>query len=244
MGNTIFLPKVDSTNNYAATLLAGSLAQAPTAIMTFQQEAGRGQRGNSWSCEPGKDLAISFICNPNIAIREMVNWNLLLAVWTADYLVHHLSIEAIKVKWPNDIYYQDKKLGGILIENQFSGKQIASSVFGFGLNINSSANASYCSVSLKEIAGRPVDIHSFANDLAENFKAFHKEFIRYPFENWHINRYYQYMYGFQSTRTFSDSKRGAFNARILGVDDNGRIILDSNQFGKLYYDIKELQWHF
>ncbi len=244
MGNAIYLPRVDSTNNYAANLLAGRLAQAPTAIMTFDQRAGKGQRGNSWTTQAGKDLAISFICAPQIPIKQAPQWNMLLAVWIAEHLANTLNLDAIKVKWPNDIYFQQKKVGGILVENQFSGKQVVHSIFGLGLNVNSPGILEFNSTSLAEITQKPLDLFAFANALQGSFMKFHADFTRHPFQHWHINRYYQYLLGYQENHTFSDNKRGRFKARVLEVDEHGRLVLLAAQHGKLRYDVKELQWHF
>lgn len=136
----ILLDHAESTNNVAATM---SVAKAPhgTAVYTYRQTAGRGQRGNSWESEPLKNLTFSLVLRP-AAIPVQGQFSLSMAVSLAivealDGIVPTPSL--LKIKWPNDIYYGNKKLAGILIENSIAGQNIARSIVGIGLNVNQTA---------------------------------------------------------------------------------------------------------
>ncbi len=134
--NIITLPEVGSTSTY----LRESLPDAPagTVVVTHCQSAGRGQRGNSWEAEPGRNLTFSVLLRPEgivasaqYAISEAV------AVAIVDTLAPLVpEPELLAIKWPNDIYYCDRKLCGILIENTLSGMSIVRSIAGVGININ------------------------------------------------------------------------------------------------------------
>ncbi|NGM65900.1 biotin--[acetyl-CoA-carboxylase] ligase [Sphingobacterium sp. SGR-19] len=133
--NLIVLEEVTSTNDYLKELLSNitPLPEA-TAIMATHQVKGRGQRGNSWLSQPSETLAISFALYPkDFFIQQSFNLNMLICLgiqrWASTLLPN------VQIKWPNDIFVNGKKLGGVLIENQLSGSHIRSSVIGIGINI-------------------------------------------------------------------------------------------------------------
>src|ERR1035441_10550859 len=137
--NLITLDSVASTNNFAKDMLSNTRPVEGTAIMAKEQYAGRGQMGNAWETESGKNLTCSFILYPEfLEADKQFFLNMAVALAVKDFCEHVLHDE-IKIKWPNDIYYHDKKLGGILIENSISGNKISSSVIGIGINVNQTA---------------------------------------------------------------------------------------------------------
>lgn len=138
MINLIYLYEVGSTNT-ELTAMAADGAPHGTVVAAHAQKAGRGQRGNSWEAQPGKNLTFSLLLRPDgidaadqFAISEAV------ALGIADAL--HPLVPAgageVAVKWPNDIYVGDSKICGILIENSLSGRAIAHSIAGIGINVN------------------------------------------------------------------------------------------------------------
>lgn len=133
--NLIVLEEVTSTNDYLKELLSNikPLPEA-TAIMANHQSHGKGQRGNSFLSSPGEMLMISFVLYPtNLSTSRSFNLNMLVCLgiqqWASEWL------RGVQIKWPNDIYVNNRKLGGVLIENQLSGNRIRSSVIGVGINI-------------------------------------------------------------------------------------------------------------
>jgi len=132
----IELDVVDSTNNYAANLLVQTKLVSGTAIMTHFQTGGRGQRGSDWVSEPGKNLLFSIVLNGHFINSE--NYFLLsksVAIGINEAL-EELSGKTGFVKWPNDIYIDQKKIGGILIENQWKGSLLEVAIVGIGINVN------------------------------------------------------------------------------------------------------------
>lgn len=133
--NLIVLDEVTSTNDYLKVLLSNikPLPEA-TAIMANHQSQGKGQRGSSFLDSPGETLMISFVLYPiDLSLSQSFNLNMLVCLgiqqWASEWLPD------IQIKWPNDIYVNNRKLGGILIENRLSGNRIRSSIIGIGINI-------------------------------------------------------------------------------------------------------------
>ena len=164
--NYIHLEEARSTNSHL-------LAEAPslpngTVVYTYCQTAGRGQKGNSWESEPGKNLAFSLLLKqPPVDVREQFCISEAVSVAICDCLSQFA--DGFKVKWPNDIYYNDQKICGILIENSLDGRQIAHSVIGVGININQSRFLSDAPnpISLKQITGDDYDLDQLLHDVCQ-----------------------------------------------------------------------------
>lgn len=135
--NIIKLSSVDSTNNYLKVLLSKSEPLPDgTVIMAEEQYAGRGQQQNSWYAEPGQNLTFSLLLKPSfLALKNQFSLNMAISIALNTALLPLLG-QGVSIKWPNDIYYKDQKLGGILIENIISGQSFKSSIIGIGLNVN------------------------------------------------------------------------------------------------------------
>lgn len=137
--NIITLAEVGSTSTY----LREALVDAPhgTVVRAVAQTAGRGQRGNSWEAEPGKNLTFSILLRPG-GIKAIEQYAISEAVAVAvtdvirECVENVVSAEDVKIKWPNDIYYKDMKICGILIENTLLGSNIERSIAGIGINVN------------------------------------------------------------------------------------------------------------
>lgn len=131
----------------------------PCMVYAVTQSAGRGQRGNSWESEPGKNITASIAFAPKgVKAREQFVISEAIALATVDFL-EYLNIDS-KIKWPNDIYVGDKKIAGILIENSLMGCEIVSSVAGVGININQEKFRSDAPnpISVKALTGKFYDI--------------------------------------------------------------------------------------
>ncbi|MBA4054496.1 MAG: biotin--[acetyl-CoA-carboxylase] ligase, partial [Marivirga sp.] len=135
--NLVFMPECHSTNTFALELCQQAPPPADgTVVITANQTAGRGQRGNSWFVEPGKNLTFSIILRTHfLAIKDQFYLNIFISLAVYDYLIHKQCPQP-RIKWPNDIYTGDKKICGILIENQVLGNKLTNTIIGIGLNIN------------------------------------------------------------------------------------------------------------
>ena len=137
--NVLFLPEVESTNTYAINLLRNVNAIEGTVIYTNNQTQGKGQRGTVWSSEIGKNITLSIILQPKfLSINQSFYLSKITALACYDVLTEILDASHydIKIKWPNDILVNKKKIGGILIENNLNGSHIQHAVIGVGLNVN------------------------------------------------------------------------------------------------------------
>ncbi len=161
-------PSIKSTNT-AMAAEAGTLPHG-AIFVTDDQTAGRGQRGNSWEAAPGENLTFSILLRPRtITPIESFTISMLTSLSIADALEAHLHGKHVMIKWPNDIYVDDLKLCGILIENSFMGRTIAHSIVGIGINVNQRQFLSDAPnpVSMANLADRHFDLHVLLNEVGQ-----------------------------------------------------------------------------
>ena len=146
----MYIKTTHSTNTLLKELIAKG--QEPKFIYAGYQTAGRGQTGNSWESEEGKNLLCSILLPPDKNLH-FLNIAVSVAVYRT---IRELGIRELAIKWPNDIYWQDKKIAGILVENAIIGNEVKYSIAGIGLNINQTEFRSDATkpVSLKKITGK------------------------------------------------------------------------------------------
>ncbi|MFN8287093.1 MAG: biotin--[acetyl-CoA-carboxylase] ligase [Chitinophagales bacterium] len=239
--NLVELETADSTNNHAKQLLTNSTPIEGTAIMAHNQTAGRGQMGNTWQTEPGKNLTVSFILYPDfLAADKQFYLNMAVSLAVKECCESVLPDE-VEIKWPNDIYYGDKKLAGILIENTISGSSLSSSVIGIGLNVNqtqfdpSLPNPS----SLMLETGKEFNVKTLFASLAVYLEKYYLQ-LRQSHFNFLDRAYTEALYRYQQTHEF---RKGAqvFKGEINGVSKDGKLIIHSA--GKeLRFAFKEVEF--
>jgi len=234
----IRIESVDSTNNFAINLLRDTKPAAGTTVLTKRQTAGRGQRGNTWEVDPDQNLTFSVIVYPEIPVEQVQQLNFMVALALTKAL--RTFIPSVLIKWPNDLLVGSKKIAGVLIENQFRGNQVASSVIGIGVNVNQVVfSTSLNACSLKSLLGRDFDLEKvflkiygqldfYLNLLMEqNFALLSKS-------------YHENLFGKDEVRKFIDAK-GEFSGIILGVDDKGLLKIKCNE-GIRKFDLKEIRF--
>ena len=164
----ISLHSVDSTNNYAMGLVHAGLSQHGTAVFAREQTSGRGQRNREWKSEPGSNIIISIILDLKglLSSSQIFLLSKTVAVATAGFL-NDFVFDSTSIKWPNDIYWNDRKAGGILIENVFQASEWKNAVVGVGLNINQTqfGELEKRAVSLRQITGKEYDPLVLAKEL-------------------------------------------------------------------------------
>lgn len=241
-----WIDKVDSTNTYLkehpSELPAGTMLAART------QNAGRGQRGNSWEAEPGKNLTFSFRAE-NLPLRPSEQFAVSEATALAIVaLLRDYGIET-KVKWPNDIYVGNRKICGILIENSIMGDRISSSVIGAGLNVNQTIFTSDAPnpVSMLNIALKsmryPAEFTEFSlREVAEKLGALLDAYMARLGEPQGLHSEYiaSLWRGDGTLHPFRDTATGErFDASIKGVELTGHLLLDAPD-GIRRYAFKEV----
>jgi BirA family biotin operon repressor/biotin-[acetyl-CoA-carboxylase] ligase len=150
----IYLNEVESTNNYANQLILSDAAEEGTVVLAQYQTHGKGQHGNVWESETGKNLLMSIIWYPGfLPASQQFMISKIVSIAITDCV--NDIIDDCKIKWPNDIYIGNQKLAGILIENSVKGSHLSSSVVGIGLNVNQQVfiSAAPNPVSLFQITG-------------------------------------------------------------------------------------------
>jgi len=170
--NIIELQSATSTNSYLSGI-ADNVSHG-TVVVTHEQTAGRGQRGNSWEAAPGKNITMSVLLRPkHITPARQFEISQAVSVAIVSFLRRYIPGETVAVKWPNDIYVGDKKICGILIENSLAGSQLEYSIVGIGLNVNQerflSDAPNPCSIT--NFTGRRYDLPSMARNLTEEILA-------------------------------------------------------------------------
>ncbi|RBL93202.1 biotin--[acetyl-CoA-carboxylase] ligase [Chitinophaga flava] len=164
------LDEIDSTNNYAMEQVNSGQVTSGTAWFTSNQTAGKGTRGKQWLARPGDIIALSIALQPAmLPLSRQFMLSMAVALATHDFLSAYAGDETI-IKWPNDIYWRDRKAGGILIENVLRGSMWHYAIIGIGLNINQGKfpDALTNAVSLKQITGKNWDAASLAKDLCRH----------------------------------------------------------------------------
>lgn len=161
------LDTVDSTNNYAMQQVHDGLAKHGMAWFATEQTAGKGQRGKNWASEKGKNIAMSLVLEPGeLKITNQFHLSAAIALAVFEFLKTYAGDE-IKIKWPNDLYWRDRKAGGILIENKFQGKTWKWAVVGIGINVNQTEFSKELvnPVSLKQVTGKTFNVIDLAKEL-------------------------------------------------------------------------------
>jgi BirA family biotin operon repressor/biotin-[acetyl-CoA-carboxylase] ligase len=164
----IELGSVDSTNNYAMAQAASGAADHGTLYFAHDQWAGKGTRGRAWTSKPGENIILSVVLEP-IALFSSQAFALSAGVALAchDLFSRYAGTETTRIKWPNDLYWNDRKAGGILIENSFRGDRWAFAIAGIGININQTdfPGTARNPVSLRQITGQSYDALQLAREL-------------------------------------------------------------------------------
>ncbi len=164
------LAAVDSTNNYAMAQAQNGAAKHGEAWFAHRQTHGKGSRGKSWNSSVGENIILSVLLQPGNDLFPSQSFYLTAAVAFAclDF-VKHYAVDNVSIKWPNDIYWRDRKTAGILIENHFRGNNWQWSVVGIGININQTVfdKALPNPVSLKQITGKTYNVVEAAKELCD-----------------------------------------------------------------------------
>ena len=241
--NFVLLKEVDSTNNFLKELVSNSKPVIEgTVIMAENQYAGRGQQQNGWFAEPGKNLTFSILLKPHfLPVTEQFDLIRAVSMGVFDALEPLLG-NGLKVKWPNDIYYQDRKLGGMLIENMIQGGQIKSAIIGIGMNINQENFAPGLAnpVSLKQILHKDYDLRSILSDICTHIEGWYLK-LKAGKINDLRNIYLSRLYWLNEEKTFR-TKTGVINGTIKNVCYNGLLVVQNNNGEELEFSLKEIEF--
>jgi BirA family biotin operon repressor/biotin-[acetyl-CoA-carboxylase] ligase len=238
-----FYKSAPSTNAIAAELLSNSKPIEGTAILTFNQTAGKGQRGNSWIAEPGKNIAISYLFFPILLpVSKQFLLTQAIALGVCDFVRLHIDNVPVSIKWPNDIYVRAKKVAGILIENTISKGEIKNSIIGIGINVNQSIFDDKLPnpTSFTLETGKEFNLQQLAAQLSiclEPYLLALKAAKTDSLEKAYLDSLYLY----RKPAFFRDSAGNLFQGTISGVAPGGKLIVQIQSEDYLF-DIKEISF--
>jgi len=238
--NIVTLRRIDSTNNYLKNQLSKS-APLPegTVILAEEQFAGRGQLNNTWISEPGMNLTLSLLLFPTFLNPEqqfLLNKSISIAI--NDVLARIIGA-GLKIKWPNDIYFKDKKVGGVLIENLLRGRRWNYAVVGIGININQTHFPDTIKkvTSIKEILQKNYDINDILVDLCTSIE---QRYLQLRAGKYDLldQMYIKNLYKYNEPHIFEingEQKEG----KIIGISDTGMLEVNIDEkIGR--YNFKEI----
>jgi BirA family biotin operon repressor/biotin-[acetyl-CoA-carboxylase] ligase len=239
MSNILKIKEIDSTNHLLKNLSEKQSLNEGTTIIAEFQTTGKGQRGNRWESEAGKNIICSILLYPEfLPIKQHFLLSEVVALGLKDTVEQYF--QPVEIKWPNDIYYKNRKIAGILIENELTGQTIGKSIVGIGLNVNQEqfSDVAPNAVSMKQILEKEINIdlllEKMINAILLRYKA-----LRIGNTESIVLAYYDSLYRKSGFYLFSD-KNGQFYAEIERIADNGflHLILDTGE--KRSYAFKEI----
>ncbi len=217
------LQSVESTNNYAMGMVHEGMAKHGDAWLALEQTAGKGQRGRSWKTTTGENILLSVVMEPAfMPVSRQFLFSMTIALACYDFFISYTHDE-IAIKWPNDLYWRDRKAGGILIENVLKSGQWSFAVVGIGININQVVFPDTITnpVSLKQITGKTFDLYVVTRQLCQCIENRYTSLKNGDAKILEAYNEVLFRKGDQ-VRLKKDSI--VFETRILGVDMEGRLL--------------------
>lgn len=239
--NLIKLTETESTNTFLKELAEREKLPEGTAVLAAYQRNGRGQRGAAWESSAGENILLSLLLHPvflDAAEQFILSQAIALSVY--DLISFYLPAEDVKIKWPNDILLNNKKVSGILIENNLFKNKINNSVVGIGININQVNFALPDATSLSAISGKNYDLEDV---LAKLFSFIEARYLQLRRGNQAQLRYeyLQKLYGYRLPLSYISSESGnKFTGIIKGVSIAGKLQLQVDNELK-EFDLKEIK---
>jgi len=238
MGNSFFIQETASTNELLWKMLRENALPDGFVVRTDFQTSGKGQIGNSWESEQGKNLLFSLALFPQtIRPDQQFLISRLVSVGIKKALDEY--VDDITVKWPNDIYWKDKKLAGILIENSLQGRQIKFSVVGIGLNVNQTEFVSNAPnpVSLCQITGKQMDRDRLMEMICQNVMDLYRHLDVEKLQVEYASMLFR-KDGFHAFKADGE----LFQARIFAVHPDGRLELETSEGEYRSFYFKEVSF--
>lgn len=237
---TIHLSETDSTNRFLRHY-RGEEGEAMTIVWSDFQTAGQGQGGNSWESERGKNLTFSMKIRPK-GLSASGQFVLLQAAALAIADALSRFADGFEIKWPNDIYWRDRKISGTLSECAVARGQVESCIVGVGININQTIFTSDAPnpVSLRQITGQETEREPLLHDIAERFLGYTSPLVAHS-SSLISTSYMHRLYRREGSHRFRDAQ-GLFSASIAGVEPSGRLLLRKADGTESSYAFKEVEF--
>ncbi len=222
--NIIFLPEVDSTNNYIAKLISEGNVQHGTVILAEKQTNGRGQRGNTWQSSAKSQFTASiYLSTAFLSVGHSVYLNKALVLGVVK-TISALTTEKSTIKWPNDILVNDLKLGGILIEGNIKNQALEYVIFGLGINLEQEGNLP-SSTSFEKI-GQKIGAFELLTSLLPRIN---EEFERCKQGDFSgiQKEYLANLWRIDELQVMKDKDGMEFSGKIVDVNEEGNVLIET-----------------
>ncbi len=220
-------PTIDSTNEEAARQLSSGLT-APLIVAAHSQSQGRGRFGRQWHSADNGNLYISFAFRPQIDPARMHTFTLWMGINICE-LITNFTRQTPALKWPNDLYLDNRKAGGMLTEARIDSDQIRDLVFGLGLNLNASAHQlpselTSRATTLAEHTRTPIDPNRFTAALIGRVFDAYQEFIKDSYRSTLADRWHPLDHLRGRTITLHQGEK-QITGTAAGIDDEGSLLI-------------------
>lgn len=246
----MYIRQTNSTSTLLREQYTDTLPHLYT-IRTDYQSAGRGQAGNGWESEDSKNLLFSTLLRCEVSPAEQFRLTMWVSVAMVEMLLKYLPAEGLTIKWPNDIYYGDKKLAGILVENTLVGSKIAYSIVGIGLNVNQLEFLSPAPnpISMQQISGKEYDVETLLEEYLQVLERWQNvplpdlqaAYMSYLYRRRGMYPYVEREVSLVPT-AIAQSAEGAFHAEIQGITPQGELVLQTEKGETRTYHFKQIRF--
>ena len=222
------IDETDSTNRW----LREQGGEENMVVWADYQTAGRGCGTNHWESERGKNLTFSMLLHPNdVPAQKQFRISRAISLAICKALGQHIG--DLSIKWPNDIYWRDGKIGGILIEVTLQGNKVKDCIIGIGLNVNQRVFRSDAPnpVSMWQICEQETDCEQLLQEILQAFQEYMCKSNK--------DEYQSMLYRRKGFHPYAD-KDGAFMAEIIDVEDDGHLLLRDDNGQLRRYAFKEV----
>ncbi len=236
----IKLEEVDSTNTYLSNLAATEKLPDGTVVWAAHQYAGKGQRGNSWQVDKNMNLTFSILYYPTLmSIDKQFLLSQAISLGVCDYI--STQCKQVKIKWPNDLYVSNKKIGGLLIENTIKGDSISQLIIGVGLNINQEL----FDLSIKKATSLKLEndgMYNLNDELFALLTSIERRYLQWKNNQFlSINdQYLKVLYLFESWHIYKLPDGTYLDGKIVGLDENGLLIVEDAEARRRKFANKEI----
>jgi BirA family biotin operon repressor/biotin-[acetyl-CoA-carboxylase] ligase len=244
--NLIFMTSCHSTNQEAYDRIAQGSVPDGTMLITNHQTAGRGQMGNTWEARAGMNLTFSLIMQPRfLEVSRQFLLNMAVSLGITDWL--HTWSDDFRIKWPNDIFFHEYKMGGILIQNLLRGTSLSHSIIGIGLNINQHQFDSPRAISLTKITGETFALPPLLESLGLHLE---QRYLQLRgggggLQEEYLSRLFRYgkeeLYQEEKQKQKQKQNERYFRGRIVDVEPSGALIMQTAS-GRRSFQFKEVSF--
>lgn len=238
--NIINIKTTTSTNFFLKKLVNKQHLKEWTIISAEIQTFGRGQKKNHWESEPSKNITCSILLYPHfLPIKKIFLLSEIIAIGIKKALNIYVK-QGITIKWPNDIYFKDQKIAGILIENEITNQKFSHSIVGIGLNVNQQIFKSNAPnpISLKQITGTEINTNTLLKQVTEQIIYWYNK-LKFSQNKLISQTYHNFLYHKKGLHLYKD-KNELFKASIELVTEEGILHLKTEKKENRYYSFKDV----